>query len=216
MIRATLHSYRRHRFAVLFCVLLLTLETHPMLQALGFKWSPMEFLLGVSLVAAVASAAHPRDRTLLVLGAAFVAIRTLEWVIGVGVDLSLGKAVLVIVGLMATVATVSHVMRSGAVDAERIFAALDAYLLAGVMFGVSYWILEQASPGSFGVSPAGSFTQAKAIYFSFVTITTLGYGDVVPTGDAARGLAILEAVGGQMYLAVLVARLVSLYGSERG
>jgi hypothetical protein len=47
-----------------------------------------------------------------------------------------------------------------------------------------------------------------------VTIATLGYGDVVPVSDAARGLAILEAVGGQMYIAVLVARLVSLYAAQ--
>jgi Ion channel len=216
MMRAAFHAYRRRRFAILFCVLLLTLETYAAVAALGLKWNPIEFLLAVSLVAAVGGAAHPRDRSLLAFGAAFVAIRTLEGVVGMGAGLSLSRTLLVIVGLMATVATVSHVMRPGAVDAERIFAALDTYLLAGVLFGVSYWMLEQALPGSFGVSRGGSLTQAKAIYFSFVTITTLGYGDVVPTGDAARGLAILEAVGGQMYLAVLVARLVSLYGRERG
>ena len=52
----------------------------------------------------------------------------------------------------------------------------------------------------------------SAIYFSFVTIATLGYGDIVPRSDLARGLTILEGVGGQLFLAVMVARLVSLYG----
>ena len=52
----------------------------------------------------------------------------------------------------------------------------------------------------------------SAIYFSFVTLATLGYGDIVPRTDVARGLAIVEGVGGQLFLAVMVARLVSLYG----
>ena len=77
--------------------------------------------------------------------------------------------------------------------AERILAALDAYLLAGLLFGVL----------------------PRAIYFGFVTIATLGYGDVVPISEPARGLALVEGVSGQMYLAVLVARVVSLYSQQR-
>jgi voltage-gated potassium channel Kch len=63
--------------------------------------------------------------------------------------------------------------------------------------------------GSF--TPAGDFSRVSAIYFSFVTLATLGYGDIVPRTDVARGLAIVEGVGGQLFLAVLVARLISLY-----
>jgi voltage-gated potassium channel len=100
------------------------------------------------------------------------------------------------------------------VDAEHIFAALDAYLLAGLIFAVCYWLLDQTWPASFRAASASDLDMARAIYFSFVTIATLGYGDVVPASDSARGLAILEAVGGQMYLAVLVARLVSLYSKQ--
>ena len=51
----------------------------------------------------------------------------------------------------------------------------------------------------------------RAVYFSFVTIATLGYGDIVPKSEVTQGMAVLQAVGGQMYLAVLVARMVSLY-----
>jgi hypothetical protein len=101
-------------------------------------------------------------------------------------------------------------MRAATVDAEHLYAALSAYLLAGIYFGVLYWVLEQVWPGSF--TKNDEFSRVSAIYFSFVTLATLGYGDIAPRTDIARGLAIIEGVGGQLFLAVLVARLVSLYG----
>jgi hypothetical protein len=76
---------------------------------------------------------------------------------------------------------------------------------------VGYAMLDQVWPASFGSTATGDLDVAHGIYFSFVTLATLGYGDVVPLTDAARGLAIVEAVAGQMYMAVLVARLVTLY-----
>jgi hypothetical protein len=62
-----------------------------------------------------------------------------------------------------------------------------------------------------GHSAEGQFRAATAIYFSFGTLATLGYGDVVPVSDVARGVDMFEAIAGQLYLAVMVARLVSLY-----
>ncbi|MGH7149085.1 MAG: potassium channel family protein [Planctomycetota bacterium] len=128
--------------------------------------------------------------------------------------LHLSEASWVSASLLATAATVRHALRRGPVDAERIAAALDAYLLGGLVFGVLYWVLEQTWPGSFGGTSGTGLDLGSAIYFSFVTIATLGYGDLVPASEAARGLAILEAAGGQMYLAVLVARLVSLHPGQ--
>jgi hypothetical protein len=110
---------------------------------------------------------------------------------------------------------VHHALARGRVDTERIMAALDAYLLAGLLFGVGYWMLDRSFPASFRGATGDSLDLADAIYFSFVTIATLGYGDVVPVSPPARGLAMVEAVSGQMYLAVLVARLVSLYARQR-
>jgi voltage-gated potassium channel Kch len=74
-------------------------------------------------------------------------------------------------------------------------------------------VLEENWPGSFAA--AGDFSRMTAIYFSFVTLSTLGYGDILPRSDVARGLAIVEGIGGQLFLAVLVARLVSLYAAGR-
>jgi hypothetical protein len=103
-------------------------------------------------------------------------------------------------------------MRTRVVSAEQIYAALSAYLLAGLCFGVLHWAIGITWPGSLveagtGGTPAG-FPLSTAIYYSFVTLATLGYGDVVPKTEVARGVAVLEAVGGQLYIAVMIARLV--------
>ena len=106
-------------------------------------------------------------------------------------------------------------LRATSIESEHIYAALSAYLLAGLSFGVLYWALELGLPGSlyYGGGAIDRFSEADGIYFSFVTLATLGYGDFVPKSEVARGLVILEAVLGQLYLGVMVARLVSLYVS---
>ena len=215
MVTTVLDSYRRHRFAWLFFSLLLTLTAHPALKALVSGFDPLELLLAVNLVAAIASAMHERwIRALLLLGIAFVVTRGVRTVLGVEALLPISQVLWVVACLLATAATAHHALRARVVDAEHIFAALDAYLLAGLIFAVCYWLLDQTWPASFGVASASDLTLARAIYFSFVTIATLGYGDVVPASESAQGLTILEAVGGQMYLTVLVAWLVSLYAKQ--
>jgi hypothetical protein len=114
--------------------------------------------------------------------------------------------------LVAAASAVRFAVRAQMISAEQIYAALSAYLLAGLFFGVLHWAIAVAWPGSFGEAgapgtPAG-FPLSTAIYYSFVTLATLGYGDVVPKTEVARGLAVIEAVGGQLYIAVTIARLV--------
>lgn len=215
MLTTVLDRYRRHRFAWLFFSLLLTLAAHPALEALVSGFNPLELLLAVNLVAATASAAHERGiRVLLLLGVAFAVARGIRAVLGIETLLPISQVLWILASLLAMATTARHALRAGVVDAEHIFAALDAYLLAGLIFAVCYWLFDQTWPASFGVASASDLDLARAIYFSFVTLATLGYGDVVPASDSARGLAILEAVSGQMYLTVLVARLVSLYAKQ--
>jgi voltage-gated potassium channel Kch len=114
-----------------------------------------------------------------------------------------------VIGLFAAAVALRFAMSGESIDAEHLYAALSAYMLAGIFFGLFYWVVEQIGPGSF--SSGSGFTRMSALYFSFVTLATLGYGDIVPKTDVARGLAIVEAVGGQLFLAVLVARLVGSY-----
>ena len=102
------------------------------------------------------------------------------------------------------------------VTRETIFAAIVAYLLIALMWAFLYMLLEKLAPGSFSISEKAIRSESREFqYFSFVTITTLGYGDVTPLTEKASALAMLEALVGQIYLVVLVAWLVGMYVSRR-
>jgi hypothetical protein len=218
LLRAVGRAWLRRRFAWLFASLVLTLGAAPILDALGRDPNILETFLALNLVAAVVGAVAERGRrALLALGAVVLVAVAARATWGSGALLDAGEAAGSLVALLALGAILRTVLRSGSVDAERICAALSAYLLFGIVCAVIYWLFEQARPGSL-VSGAGSaaLTLRDAIYFSFVTLATLGYGDLVPASAPARSLAISEAIGGQLYLVVLVARLVTLYGARTG
>jgi Ion channel len=122
-------------------------------------------------------------------------------------------ALYALTGLLAAAGTLRYVVRSPVVDQETVYAALSTYLLAGLFFGVLYSAIEYMRPGSF--SGPDKFTEASAVYYSFVTLATLGYGDFLPRTEFARGIATFEVIGGQLYLAVMVARLIGAFGTTK-
>jgi hypothetical protein len=115
------------------------------------------------------------------------------------------------------------VLLSRRVTRETIAGGICAYLLLGLIWACVFSLVGAAQPGSFPAELAhakGEVVRAHGnlmeyTYFSFVTLTTLGYGDIAPLKPAARSLAALEAVTGQLYLAILIARLVATYTSSR-
>lgn len=114
------------------------------------------------------------------------------------------------------VSILAYVLHSGRVTSDKIFAAICVYLLLGFVWTYTYALLDDMQPGSFADSTETGRTDdvahvSQLRYFSFATLTTLGYGDILPRSSTARTMAVLEAVMGQIYLAVLVARLVGLH-----
>jgi hypothetical protein len=209
-----LGAFRRHRFAWLLGLLLLTLAGAPLLKALT-GIDAMEFLLAVTLLAAIAASSDRRwTRWLIGLGLAFIAVRSTQAIMGAQALVSVSQALWMAAMLLAMAVMVRFAFKTGPVDSERISAALDAYLVLGLLFGVCFWLAEQLAPGSIRMASEGPFTLNRAVYFSFVTIATLGYGDIVPASEVAGGVAVVEAVIGQFYLVVIVARLVSLYARQ--
>lgn len=123
--------------------------------------------------------------------------------------------------LLMTVVILTHITKNKKVTAETIYGAICVYLLFGIVWTEMYSIIEMINPGSFlsggknVIELAGAFQSRPGfnnlLYYSFVTITTLGYGDITPASPHAKALSALEAVVGQLYIAVMIARLVGLH-----
>jgi hypothetical protein len=111
---------------------------------------------------------------------------------------------------------INYIRKESEVTKEVIYAAVVVYLLIAMLWSDLYQLLEKLAPGSFSM-PEGQIQHDRRgfLYFSLVTITTLGYGDMTPLTNRAAGLASLEAFTGQIYLVVLVAWLVGMYVSKR-
>ena len=212
VVRSLGENYLKHRYTILFYALVFTLLASPVIAAFGLSGALIESLLAASLLVAVMPVTAGKIRSLLLVAmiALWLARPVTAWLGHPTLsEMTLGAWTLI--GLFAAAAALRFAMRGVKVDAEHLFAALSAYLLAGMYFGLLYWALEQIHPGTVAAS---NFSRTGAIYFSFVTLATIGYGDIVPRTDVARGLAIVEGVGGQLFLAVLVARLLSLYSKS--
>ncbi|MBW2410331.1 MAG: two pore domain potassium channel family protein, partial [Deltaproteobacteria bacterium] len=95
-----------------------------------------------------------------------------------------------------------------------IAGAAVVYLLLAIVWAYAYRAIGVIQPGSFAIADAQNITQSLALYYSFVTITTLGYGDIFPVTTAAKSCAILEAIIGQLYLVITIALLVGVYVSQ--
>jgi hypothetical protein len=206
-------AYSRHRYAVLFYALLVSVAAAPLLAALQFSTDLLQILLAFSLLAALVGVPGRRWRGFLMVVAAVALGLRAAPTSAVGSGLAAGAlAVACAVALLAVASALRFAMRTTIVDAEHIYAALSVYVFAGLLFGVAHWTIEQTWPGSLTDASArvagATFSLSTAIYYSFVTLATLGYGDIVPRTEVARGVAVLEAVGGQLYVAVLVAKLV--------
>jgi len=122
--------------------------------------------------------------------------------------------------MVTVIGLMRHLFRVKRVTFDTISAAICAYLLLALAWAFMFALVELERPGSFSsglmVTHAAAgrsalmITMNNAIYYSFVCLTTTGYGDITPISQAARTLSILESVTGQMYLAILIARLVSV------
>jgi hypothetical protein len=109
----------------------------------------------------------------------------------------------------------SFLFRENEVTAEVIYAAIVGYLFLGLLWTFVYRLMFSIDPSSFQVTLNQTRNSYRIfIYFSFVTLTTLGYGDITPLSDQACALTVLEAVVGQLYLAVMIARLVGIHISQ--
>jgi hypothetical protein len=205
-------AYQRTRYTILFYALLLTLLVMAAVTAMGLPAVLIRLLLGACLLAAVMPNATRRTRRWLLAATLFLLVAQFlpeRWHVDTLLHV---RALIAFTGLVAAAAAVRFVVTAGSVDSETVYAALSTYLLAGIFCGQIYWLLEQAHPG--GVVGPDPLSEFNAVYYSFVTLATLGYGEFVPRTAITRGIAAFEVIGGQLFLAVLVARLIGVFASK--
>jgi hypothetical protein len=153
-----------------------------------------------------------RSRALSAVSVIAVAALLVRWASALfpAVGLGVWREISTLVSLVAlSGVTLALVLRPGPVTTRRIQGAISVYLLLGFTWAEAYELVALWHPGAFAMAFGGR-TSNQWTYYSFVTLTTMGYGDIMPVHPLARALAVLEALTGQLYLAILLARLVSL------
>lgn len=229
---ALLAVLRRHSYAVLLGSLLLLMLSTPGVHTLGERWYPgltrlaMTGLFTIVLLSAAITVCEGRVTAFIALWLAVPA-----FLFGV-FNLVVDWRPIVVLGDLFDIAFLGFTVaiglrflfRTDRVTHRTIWASLCVYLLLGIVWANVYSMVGYLNPDAFKFPLAAEGSQehmelgaqesAVALYYSFVTMTTLGYGDIVPLSPTARLLSALQAVMGQLYLAVLVARLVGLQISQ--
>lgn len=205
-----------------FLYLLLSLISLILLTPLLIEFSSVNltlnvFLTGILLACIFASAQRGRQRVFGVMLAS-------PYLLTIWVLHFYESHLTMIIGLLSGICyffyvaltLLVNILKVKEVDLETIFGAISAYLLMGLAWSLIYHLIEYLQSDSFSFPDQVHGEQRYTfIYFSFVTLTTLGYGDVTPNSAIAKALCILEATIGQIYLVVLVAGLVGLYISAK-
>jgi hypothetical protein len=148
------------------------------------------------------------------LTVAIVVLGILHYLLQISVLDKLQQALSAIFLLQMLVMIWVHINQSTEITLELIMAAACAYILLGMSWAYGYFFLELASPESFKISDKLDDDLWNYYYYSFVTLTTVGYGDIVAVSKSARALTILEAIIGQLYLAIMISRLVGLHTAQ--
>jgi hypothetical protein len=210
----------RRRFLALLLTLLMLLVAYPFLRKAYDTRLLLDVLFtAVFLAALLVVFQRKRFRVVAVLLGLppLVGLWTDYFLPGVPrLPLAVGVHAVAAVFLVFCVATILHdIYRQGTVSADSIFGAFCGYLLVGMIFSHLYSLIEWLEPGSFQANEAITLRLHHEdrrffllTYFSFMTLTTVGYGDVTPVAEGAQGLAVVEALLGQLYIAVLIAELI--------
>ena len=212
------NTYQR-KFLSLLITILLYLGFIPIIDRfVGFKFM-LDILFSAILLSAIFAVSEKKRQTVIAL-ALGIPMLVMIWVDKFIVTdrLLIGSQLLgavffgyTIIRLLTFVFTESRVTRN------VIYAAVIVYLLMGLFWADLYFLLNHLQPGTLDISGVETGNpNLVVVYFSYVTLTTLGYGDISPLTDIGYSLAILEAIIGQLYLTVLIARLVGLHIAHSG
>jgi hypothetical protein len=213
-----LKRFERTGMVVLLILLVLGVFVVPVVLPSGAASRfAMDVLLTLILLSGIVAVAEYRWTAIVLAVLSFIAmvLRWSEWFVSETLlpgllPISAAAALLI---LALAVGTTVFVSRRAV--AARILGAVVLYLLIGLIWGFAYFAIETFQPGALAAPADGEKGIVRWIYFSFVTLTTVGYGDITPVARAARSLAIFEGLLGQLYPAIILGKLLSLPTSER-
>jgi hypothetical protein len=206
----------RWRYRSLLAILLATILLQPILEGLVFGQAVLILAYGAVLVGGV-YATRPQQWQSTLCSVLAVALVGINWYILFSGQQEMGVALTVVTllfGAFAVSRTLITLVSAPAADADALAGGVFGYFLLVVVWALFFRALELWSPGAFALAANGDpFTQL--LYFSLVTITTLGYGDISPVAPFARISAGLEAAAGTLYIAIMIARIVGALSNRR-
>ncbi len=212
-----------HRFSTveLLIALVLLFVFFPFVEEVKGGDVIISILLSLVLLSAVLAVADRKGVFFIALVLAIPAIVG-RWISHFRPDL-VPPSVFLVAGLALIAFVVAnllrYVLRAPSVNTEVLCASISAYLMLGLLWTVAYWLVAQVTANAFAFNtPTGTketMAGFNAFYFSFITLSTVGYGDITPVSRIARWLAATEAMTGLLYVTVLIARLVSLYSTPK-
>jgi hypothetical protein len=211
-------SRSKERFLILICLILGTIVFVPILQGFATLRIFLDIFITAIYISMVYTASHKKQH--IYIGAFFAIVMLislwLQYFHQNNLVFAIGRICGILFFIMVITNILTFIFKSEDVTIEVIYAAILVYLLMALMWSFVYVLLELINPASFNVALSlEQGSQMWSIYYSFVTITTLGYGDITPATELASSFAILEAVVGQLYLVVVVARLVGMHVSSK-
>jgi len=212
---------RRFSAIELLVVLAALFVSFPFVDTLRANGLIESILLTLVLISAVLAIARGR-RTVII--ATLLALPTLaaRWINHYRPEL-VSAEIFLIGGILFAVFVISNLLRfvlkAPSVNTEILCASISAYLLLGLLWTFGYWLVAETIPDAFAFNGStGSNIVMKGfngLYFSFITLSTVGYGDITPVSKVARMLAAMEAITGLLYVAVLIARLVAIQATPK-
>jgi len=216
-----MQARRRPNFLYLLAGLLMVLVGGPVVYELTHQPMPLISKVALSLTLLLGIWSLMEKRKWFVAGISLVAIDVVLTVIYLSTGSWLAETITICLELsfctLSIVFALDYVLFSRKMDVNRIVGAICVYMLLGLILGLTNMLIYRFIPGSFNGLEAeeAALEGFSLIYYSFVTMTTLGYGDITPAGALARSLAYVAAIMGQFYIAILVAMVVAQYINEK-
>jgi voltage-gated potassium channel len=218
----SIHGFlkKQGKLFYLCIVLFLLLLIHPYFEKTAFEEAILSILLTLILASTMYALSNSRKTFIwsLVLGAPWIASMWFDYFSPLELSLITHSFGILFYGYIIVI-LIRHIMNIHTITKDEIYGGIAVYLLIGMAFSAVYSVVNMNDANSFYVSPIEKMPEvgdwSDFLYFSFTTLTTLGYGDILPITPVAKSLVNIESIIGVLYVAVMIARLVGIHTTNQ-